>query len=166
MLFGAVLAAATNQNEIATGLDTAATTVATIGVVLSIILAIAALILAVFWIIFPWMVYSKLNVLIKVIETANRNLQEARIDLHKGFEALDAKLIKIASLLSPKESNTLSETERVTVVSPVVVGQLARKAVHGSCTHCGGGLEFDSDHAGETISCPHCGRETALEPNQ
>ena len=30
------------------------------------------------------------------------------------------------------------------------------------CEHCGGGVEFDDNHAGESVACPHCGAETTL----
>jgi len=30
------------------------------------------------------------------------------------------------------------------------------------CIYCSQNIEFDSDHAGETIPCPHCGMETTL----
>ena len=30
------------------------------------------------------------------------------------------------------------------------------------CRHCNGHLEFEIEHKGETISCPHCGLETVL----
>lgn len=30
------------------------------------------------------------------------------------------------------------------------------------CQYCDGGIEFDASHAGETVSCPHCGIETLL----
>lgn len=30
------------------------------------------------------------------------------------------------------------------------------------CGHCGGGVEFDDSHAGESVACPHCGLETKL----
>jgi len=31
-----------------------------------------------------------------------------------------------------------------------------------SCTNCGEHLEFDPENAGETITCPHCGKQTVL----
>lgn len=30
------------------------------------------------------------------------------------------------------------------------------------CNHCSEHLEFEAEHAGETIACPHCGMETLL----
>lgn len=30
------------------------------------------------------------------------------------------------------------------------------------CNHCNGKIEFDIEHAGKAISCPHCGMETLL----
>ena len=30
------------------------------------------------------------------------------------------------------------------------------------CNNCSGNLEFDSEHAGETVACPHCGMDTVL----
>ena len=34
--------------------------------------------------------------------------------------------------------------------------------VKGVCGHCAGHLEFPATAAGQTVSCPHCGRATAL----
>jgi hypothetical protein len=34
--------------------------------------------------------------------------------------------------------------------------------VKGECGHCGGHLEFPTDAAGQTITCPHCGQSTEL----
>jgi len=31
-----------------------------------------------------------------------------------------------------------------------------------SCGHCSGHIEFDSEHAGQMVACPHCGLETKL----
>jgi DNA-directed RNA polymerase subunit RPC12/RpoP len=31
-----------------------------------------------------------------------------------------------------------------------------------SCGHCSGHIEFDSEHAGQMVACPHCGHETKL----
>ena len=31
-----------------------------------------------------------------------------------------------------------------------------------SCNHCSGNIEFDSEHAGQMVACPHCGLETKL----
>lgn len=31
-----------------------------------------------------------------------------------------------------------------------------------SCNHCSGHIEFDSEHAGQMVVCPHCGLETQL----
>jgi DNA-directed RNA polymerase subunit RPC12/RpoP len=31
-----------------------------------------------------------------------------------------------------------------------------------SCNTCSGHIEFDAAHAGETVTCPHCGLETIL----
>jgi hypothetical protein len=31
-----------------------------------------------------------------------------------------------------------------------------------SCNHCSGKIEFESSHAGETVTCPHCAMETVL----
>jgi DNA-directed RNA polymerase subunit RPC12/RpoP len=30
------------------------------------------------------------------------------------------------------------------------------------CNNCSDNLEFDSEHAGETVTCPHCGMDTVL----
>jgi hypothetical protein len=30
------------------------------------------------------------------------------------------------------------------------------------CQHCDGHIEFDASHAGESVTCPHCGQETNL----
>jgi hypothetical protein len=30
------------------------------------------------------------------------------------------------------------------------------------CNHCSGHIEFDSEHTGETVQCPHCGIDTLL----
>jgi hypothetical protein len=30
------------------------------------------------------------------------------------------------------------------------------------CNHCSGHIEFDSEHAGQLVTCPHCGLETKL----
>ena len=30
------------------------------------------------------------------------------------------------------------------------------------CNHCSGNIEFDSEHAGQMVACPHCGLETKL----
>jgi hypothetical protein len=38
----------------------------------------------------------------------------------------------------------------------------ARTMVKCSCQRCGGNLEFDSQDAGESTSCPHCHKETTL----
>jgi hypothetical protein len=37
-----------------------------------------------------------------------------------------------------------------------------------SCGHCSGHIEFDSEHAGQMVACPHCGLETELSvaPNK
>jgi DNA-directed RNA polymerase subunit RPC12/RpoP len=35
-----------------------------------------------------------------------------------------------------------------------------------ACSHCSERLEFDSSHAGETVHCPHCGRDTVLYSSQ
>ncbi len=37
--------------------------------------------------------------------------------------------------------------------------------VKGSCQLCGGHLEFNSLNIGQTITCPHCRKETRLEQN-
>src|ERR1035437_9752845 len=31
-----------------------------------------------------------------------------------------------------------------------------------SCNHCSGHIEFDPEHAGQMVACPHCGLETKL----
>jgi hypothetical protein len=31
-----------------------------------------------------------------------------------------------------------------------------------SCSHCSGNIEFDSEHDGQMVACPHCGLETKL----
>jgi hypothetical protein len=36
------------------------------------------------------------------------------------------------------------------------------KYLKGACQHCGGHLEFQADHIGMVVSCPHCGQETEL----
>lgn len=36
------------------------------------------------------------------------------------------------------------------------------KFVKCGCQFCSGSIEFESEHAGETINCPHCGMETML----
>jgi len=30
------------------------------------------------------------------------------------------------------------------------------------CQHCGGGIEFDASHRGESVACPHCSLATVL----
>jgi hypothetical protein len=36
--------------------------------------------------------------------------------------------------------------------------------VKGGCRHCGGHIEFPAAVAGQTVTCPHCGQPTVLEP--
>lgn len=36
------------------------------------------------------------------------------------------------------------------------------KYLKGACQHCGGHLEFEADHIGMTVPCPHCQQETEL----
>lgn len=31
-----------------------------------------------------------------------------------------------------------------------------------ACSHCGGGIEFEAEHNGTDIDCPHCGCQTTL----
>jgi DNA-directed RNA polymerase subunit RPC12/RpoP len=36
-----------------------------------------------------------------------------------------------------------------------------------ACNHCSARIEFETEHAGETIACPHCGMDTTLyQPQQ
>ena len=32
-----------------------------------------------------------------------------------------------------------------------------------SCEHCGGHIEFEAEHSGAVVACPHCRKETTLE---
>jgi|SRR6266850_1599508 len=89
--------------------------------------------------------------MMETLGVTNRNLERIKDHLRTGIKALDAKLIAIARLLDSKESSKLPKTESVPTT------------VKGTCKLCGGVLEFDSKHLGETASCPHCGQETGLE---
>jgi len=34
--------------------------------------------------------------------------------------------------------------------------------IKGSCVHCQGNIEFDSEHSDSVAECPHCGKDTVL----
>jgi hypothetical protein len=36
------------------------------------------------------------------------------------------------------------------------------KYLKGACQHCGGHLEYQADHIGMTVTCPHCQQQTEL----
>lgn len=59
------------------------------------------------------------------------------------------------------ESLTLLEPQTTITAEATTVKQPT--FVKGSCQHCGGHLEFSSLNKGETIKCPHCGKQTRLE---
>ncbi|HEY5043686.1 MAG TPA: hypothetical protein VIK53_17065 [Verrucomicrobiae bacterium] len=40
------------------------------------------------------------------------------------------------------------------------------KFVVCQCQHCGGHIEFDASHEGESVSCPHCHKETVISVHE
>lgn len=57
-----------------------------------------------------------------------------------------------------------SVPERATMALPKVFEEV--KTYKGHCQNCGGHIEFPSNMTGDTIECPHCYQQTALEPIQ
>jgi hypothetical protein len=40
---------------------------------------------------------------------------------------------------------------------------MSARLINCSCQHCGGGIEFDADDAGQETECPHCHQQTWVD---